>query len=333
MRPKSIDYREKENVWYKHEGETFKQILKRINWISGFVLISTPLVSLLALIFVPLEWKTFVWSVVYYYCTGFGITAGYHRLWSHRGYNAAWIVKVVLMLFGSGAVEGSIRWWSRNHRIHHRYTDTAFDPYNARQGFFYSHFGWMLLTKDYSKINTANFDISDLDADPIVRFQNKYYGFISLFMSFVFPTLVAGLGWGDWKGGYFFSGVARLVFVHHATFCVNSLAHWLGEQPFADDHTPRDHIVTAFVTLGEGYHNFHHEFPQDYRNAIKWYQYDPTKWLINTLWYMGLAYNLQQFGDNEIKMGQYQMTNKALAEKSAKLENSFNLKSKTSTRS
>jgi len=234
-------------------------------------------------------------------------------MWSHKSYKAVWPVRFVLMLLGSGAVQGSIRWWARNHRIHHRYTDTALDPYNARQGFFYSHFGWMLITKDYSKITMkTKFDVADLEADSMVMWQNRTYGVVALGMSFVFPTLVAGLGWGDWKGGFFFAGVARLVFVHHATFCVNSLAHWFGNQPFADDHTPKDHVLTAFVTLGEGYHNFHHEFPQDYRNALKWYQYDPTKWIINTLWWSGLVYDLKEFGSNEIKMGQYQMEKKKL---------------------
>jgi stearoyl-CoA desaturase (delta-9 desaturase) len=77
--------------------------------------------------------------------------------------------------------------------------------------------------------------------------------------------VVAGLGWGDWWGGLVYAGIMRACFVQQATFCVNSLAHWLGEQPFDDRRTPRDHFITALVTLGEGYHNFHHEFPSDYR--------------------------------------------------------------------
>jgi len=202
--------------------------------------------------------------------------------------------------------------------MHHRYTDTPQDPYNARQGFFYSHFGWMLFTKDYSKMETPKHDISDLDKDPMVMFQNRYYGIITPFMALVFPTLVAGLGWGDWAGGYFFTAVARLVFVHHATFCVNSFAHWFGSQPFADDHTPKDHFVTAILTFGEGYHNFHHEFPYDFRNAIYWYQYDPTKWFILALRSIGLAWNLKEFGNNEIQMGVWQMKKKTVDEEKKK---------------
>jgi stearoyl-CoA desaturase (delta-9 desaturase) len=152
----------------------------------------------------------------------------------------------------------------------------------------------------------------------MVMFQNKYYGAMAVFMGFIFPTLVAGIGWGDWKGGYYFAAVTRLVFVHHATFFVNSLAHTLGDQPFADTQTPRDSFVTAFMTLGEGYHNFHHEFPQDYRNAIKFYQYDPTKWLINVLSIFGLTFDLRTFGENEIKMGVWQMKKKKVIDEKEK---------------
>ncbi|CAG8844750.1 3243_t:CDS:2, partial [Racocetra persica] len=120
-------------------------------------------------------------------------------------------------------------------------------------------------------------------------------------------------------GGFYYAAIARLVFVHHATFCVNSLAHYLGDKPFDDRHTPRDHFITAILSLGEGYHNFHHEFPMDYRNAIKFYQYDPTKWLIKFLSYLGFARHLKKFPDNEIKKGQLIMKQKKLDEEKKKL--------------
>jgi len=293
--------------------------LKKINWISGFVLIVTPIIALYSVLYEEKVKATIIWSIIYYFWTGLGITGGYHRLWSHRAYKAKWIVRFILMLGGSGAVQGSIRWWCRNHRIHHRFTDTPKDPYNAKEGFFYSHFGWMLIHPEKDLVNKSDYDINDLEADPMVMIQNKYYGAFAIFMGFIFPTLVAGIGWGDWRGGYFFAAVTRLVFVHHATFFVNSLAHSLGDQPFADTHTPRDSVVTAVLTLGEGYHNFHHEFPQDYRNAIKFYQYDPTKWLINMCSIFGLAYDLQTFGDNEIKMGVWQMKKKKVIKEKEKL--------------
>ena len=178
---------------------------------------------------------------------------------------------------------GSIKWWSRGHRAHHRYTDTDLDPYSAQKGFWWSHIGWMIV-KPRRTPGVA--DVSDLSANEVVKWQHRWYVYLIVGMGFVFPTLVAGLGWGDYRGGFFFAGAARLLFVHHvrppsplspslrsppptrdpdpsdrsspsqSTFCVNSLAHWLGETPFDDKHSPRDHWITALVTVGEGYHNF-----------------------------------------------------------------------------
>lgn len=232
----------------------------RVHWIQMLFLVISPFVGVIGALCLK-EWRmeTIVWAVVYYFITGLGITAGYHRLWAHKSYEANVAYQVFMMLAGSGAAEGSIHWWSRGHRAHHRYTDTNRDPYNAHRGMFWSHIGWMFFKPDRGVIGSV--DMSDLEKNPIVAFQHKHYIYFVLFMAFVFPTLVSGIFWGDWLGGYFIAGILRMVFVQHATFCVNSLAHYLGEAPFDDKRTPRDHFVTALITLGEGYHNFHHEFP------------------------------------------------------------------------
>ncbi|TFY81300.1 hypothetical protein EWM64_g2712 [Hericium alpestre] len=272
---------------------------KELNYLTVAILTLTPAIAIYGAFTTKLRWETAVFSVFYYFVTGLGITAGYHRLWAHRSYNASKPLQYFLALAGAGAVEGSIKWWSRGHRAHHRYTDTELDPYNAHKGFWWSHIGWMLV-KPRRKPGVA--DVSDLSKTEVVRWQHRWYVWLILGMGFGLPTLIPGLLWGDWRGGYVYAGAARLCFVHHSTFCVNSLAHWLGESPFDDKHTPKDHIITAFVTVGEGYHNFHHQFPMDYRNAIKWYQYDPTKWFIYT------------FPDNEVKKGQLTMQLKRLRE-------------------
>ncbi|BFZ62916.1 stearoyl-CoA 9-desaturase [Saitoella coloradoensis] len=293
--------------WYQH-----------FNWLNVGVLSLPPLLGLYGLLYVPLQMKTAVWAVVYYFMTGLGITAGYHRLWAHRSYSASFPLRLFLAAVGGGAVEGSIRWWSRDHRAHHRFTDTEKDPYSVRKGLLYSHLGWMLLKQNPKKIGRT--DISDLNADPIVVWQHKNYIKTLFVMGFIFPTVVAGLCWGDWRGGFFYAAICRLVFVHHATFCVNSLAHWLGDQPFDDRHSPRDHVVTALVTLGEGYHNFHHTFPSDYRNAIRWWQYDPTKWVIWTCKVLGLASDLKQFNENAIQQGLVMQAQKKLDQRRSVLD-------------
>ncbi|CAG8446765.1 11145_t:CDS:2 [Diversispora eburnea] len=302
----------------REEPITWENWYKHINWLHTPLLTSLPLISIYGFYTTEIQSKTAIWAIIYYFITGLGITAGYHRLWSHRAYKAARAFEIFLIFAASGAVEGSIRWWCRDHRAHHRWTDTESDPYSAHKGLFYSHIGWMLLKQNPNRIGKS--DISDLDADPLKRLQHRHYGIFAIGMGFVFPSLIAGLGWGDWRGGFFFAGVTRLIFVHHATFCVNSLAHYLGDTPFDDRHTPRDHFVTAILSLGEGYHNFHHEFPMDYRNAIKHYQYDPTKWLIKVLSYFGITYGLKKFPENEIKKGIIMMKEKKLNDERSKLD-------------
>jgi stearoyl-CoA desaturase (delta-9 desaturase) len=213
---------------------------------------------------------------------------------------------------------GSIRWWCRDHRAHHRYTDTDKDPYSAHKGLFYSHIGWIVLKK--SKKHIGRVDISDLNEDGIVVWQHRNFFPLSLFMGLVLPCLISGIGWNDWFGGFLYAGILRAFALQQSTFCVNSLAHYLGEQPFADRHTPRNHIITALITFGEGYHNFHHEFPSDYRNAIRWYQYDPTKWLIWSCEWFGLAYDLKRFRSVEIEKSRLQQIQKHLDEKKMMLD-------------
>ncbi|KAL1883816.1 hypothetical protein VTK73DRAFT_8352 [Phialemonium thermophilum] len=293
--------------WYKH-----------VNWLNTTFIIFVPAIGLISTYWVPLQFKTLIFSVIYYFYTGLGITAGYHRMWSHRAYKAKTPLKIFLAAGGSGAVEGSVRWWSQGHRSHHRYTDTDKDPYSVRKGLLYSHIGWMVMKQNPKRIGRT--DISDLNEDPVVVWQHRNYLKCVITMALLVPTVVCGLGWNDWLGGFVYAGILRVFFVQQATFCVNSLAHYLGDQPFDDRNSPRDHVITALVTLGEGYHNFHHEFPSDYRNAIEWYQYDPTRVFIWLMSLIGQAYDLKTFRANEIEKGRLQQQQKKLDQKRSKLD-------------
>jgi len=282
---------------------------QEVEWVSTLALTVTPAIAIIGAFYTPLQWKTALFSVFYYFVTGLGITAGYHRLWAHRSYNASKPLEYFLAAAGTGAVQGSIKWWCRGHRAHHRYTDTDLDPYGAHHGLVWSHIGWMIV-KPRSKPGVA--DVSDLSKNSVIKWQHRWYLPLIFMMGFGLPTLIPGILWGDYMGGYIYAGAMRLCFVHHSTFCVNSIAHYLGETPFDDKHTPRDHMLTALITIGEGYHNFHHQFPMDYRNAIKWYQYDPTKWFIAVCSKLGLASHLKVFPDNEVRKGQLTMELKKL---------------------
>jgi stearoyl-CoA desaturase (Delta-9 desaturase) len=269
--------------------------LPPIDWLPATVLTGT---FVAALLLVPLYGFTvgytaasWAWFGLFLVASGLSITAGYHRLWSHRTYEAHWAVRVFFMLFGAMAIQNSILVWCAGHRPHHRFVDDVrSDPYSARRGFWYSHIGWML--RKYPAAAADFTYVKDLQRDPVVVFQHQHYVAIVLGMNIGLPALA---GWltGDLWGTVLLAGLLRLVVNHHITFFINSLAHLWGRQPFEDANTSKDNPVLAVLTYGEGYHNFHHRFAHDYRNGIHWWQWDPTKWLIRALSWVGLTRNLR----------------------------------------
>ncbi len=266
----------------------------KINWTNTIFLLVTPILALAGLIYLGIHhanhWQTWVMTVVLTFAGGLSITGGYHRLFSHLAYQAAWPIRLFYALFGAACFQGSILEWCTDHRNHHRYTDRDGDPYASTKGFFFAHIGW-LFRLDGSKRNFSN--VEDLAKDPIVFYQDKFYIPVASFMCFIMPVLIAGC-WGDWVGGFILGGCLRLVFNHHVTFCINSVCHFFGKKTYSEEQSARDNWITALFTYGEGFHNFHHQFPVDYRNGIRFYDYDPTKWLINALRWCGLAYNLKK---------------------------------------
>lgn len=278
--------------------------LKDFRWSTGLFLILSPLgaVAVLAYYFYndAFRWETLALAVFMMFATGMGITAGYHRLFSHKSYEASPAIRWLLTFFGAGALEKSVIEWSHDHRNHHRYVDTDQDPYSINKGFFHAHIGWLFVkrgTNGRPKVDINQ--VQDLWADPFIRFQHKYYTAFGLFVCFLFPGLLA-LTWGDFWGGVLIAGLVRVVVVHHGTFCINSVCHSIGRQPYSSKHTARDSWISALFTFGEGYHNYHHEFPADYRNGIRAWQYDPTKWMIWTLSKVGLARKLIRIPDEKI---------------------------------
>lgn len=309
---------QKEKDKYKHKKHiselpwTIHNWHLHLNWLNLILTVFIPMIGLYVGLSgrVTLRKEVAILSLIYYCFGGMSITAGYHRLWSHRSYNAHWPLRLAYAIFGAASVEGSIKWWGHSHRVHHRYTDTPRDPYDARQGLWYSHMGWML-TQPNPKYR-ARADIEDLTDDWIVRWQHRNYIPIMAISAFVLPAVISHYLWNDFWGGFIWGGIIRVFAIQQATFCINSLAHYLGIQPFDDRRTPRDNWITALVTFGEGYHNFHHEFPTDYRNALKWYQYDPTKIFIYLTSLIGLSYDLKKFSQNAIQQGLVQQQQKKL---------------------
>lgn len=208
----------------------------------------------------------------------FGITVGYHRLWSHKAFTARLPLRIVLGVLGSLGFQGSIKWWVLRHRLHHRFTDDVeHDPYAASRGLLFSHMGWIFWKPKYERL--AIIEKGDLERDPVVRIQHRYYVPIAIFFGLVCPTLIA-MAWGDAMGGYIWGGVIARLLIWHCTFMINSLAHWEGLQPYGKDMSARGDMILAVLTHGEGNHNFHHAFPQDFRNGPHPLDWDPSKWFI-----------------------------------------------------
>jgi stearoyl-CoA desaturase (delta-9 desaturase) len=296
-----------------------------INWLGASVLLSTPIIALVAIPWYAIyhDFSTAAWvlMVVFLYMNGLGITAGYHRLWAHKAYEAHWSIQIMLMLWGTAAVQNSILNWASGHRTHHRFVDDVDkDPYSAKRGFWFSHIGWML--RDYPSGTLDYSNSPDLLKNKIVMFQHNHYLALVLLMNFAVPMLIGYLI-GDFWGGVLLVGLLRLVLSHHFTFFINSLAHMWGKQPYTDENTARDSFWLALLTYGEGYHNFHHIFQYDYRNGVKWWQFDPTKWLILSLSWLGLTKNLKRIPNFTIRKAellmQFKRAQQQLEQKSSKL--------------
>lgn len=312
-----------------------------LEWPLVIFVLGVPIVALVSLFWVPVYRQTIILMVLYGFLRGLSVTTGkkitpyktnnpdkyihigYHRLWAHKSYSAHWTLKLVLAIIGAGAGEGAIKTWCRDHRAHHRYVDTDQDPYSVQKGFFHAHIGWIIFKKERNTLGataTGRVDISDLKSDPIVEWQRRYYWQLLLLMAYVFPTVVCGLCWGDFLGGFVLAGCLGTSGVQQSTFCINSLAHWMGSQPYQTTKSPRDNFLTAVLTLGEGYHNFHHEFPIDYRNGYRWYHFDPTKWVIWLCSQLGFASDLRKFPNNEIEKGRVQRKQESLSKECEKLD-------------
>lgn len=267
---------------------------RKKDWINIAFLSLTPVIGVVgttayALTF-GVRWWEPVLLLVSYFLVGFSVTAGYHRLFAHRGYQSHPVVQAFYLFFGAMALQNSVLHWASDHRTHHRYVDREWDPYSIHRGGLWAHILWLF----YKRPEHETFDnVPDLKKNRLVMLQYRWSNWIGIVAGLGLPTLI-GWAFGRPIGGLLWGGFLRIAVIHHTTFFVNSIAHLYGSRPFSEGTSARDNWLLAFVTNGEGYHNFHHRFPSDFRNGIRWYHWDPTKWLIRVLAAVGLVQGLRR---------------------------------------
>ena len=292
----------------------------KINWLNSIFLFATPVFALIGIV---LHWIYFgppgllelIVFVGLYFACGLSITVGYHRLFSHRSHNAKWPLVLFYSIFGAGSFQNSIIEWCSDHRRHHKLTDTEDDPYSASKGFWYSHIGWILLEEENFTNDFSN--VKDLQRSKIIMWQHRNVFLIGALSGLVLPAVI-GFAIGGLSGAvgcFVWAGLARVVFVHHGTFLINSAAHIWGTQPYSEENSSRDSFWLAFLTFGEGYHNFHHTFQADYRNGHKWYHMDPSKWWIQSFKYLGLNSDLKSTPKHSIEIAKVNMRFKKRADR------------------
>lgn len=257
----------------------------RLSWPTILFILGTTLGALLWPVYAYFYGVTVgevVLAIVYFVATAMSITVGYHRLIAHRSFACSSWVEAMFLIVGSAAWQGSALEWASDHVRHHGHTDTGKDPYNIQQGVWHAHIGWLFWRRDIGEVPGFLAD------DRLIRFQHRYYVPLAVFTSFVVPYLLAG------TGGLMLAGVVRIVLGHHVTWLVNSWAHVGGNRPYNPNVSAADNWMVALFTFGEGWHNYHHTFPNDYRNGIGRWAWDPSKWLVWTLAKLGVAWDLKR---------------------------------------
>lgn len=246
---------------------------------------------------VAFNWPFLVLLLGMYLLTGFGITVGYHRLFTHRSFKAHPTVKVALGVLGSMAVEGPLIEWVATHRCHHQHSDRDDDPHsphshgaglkNMLKGFFHAHMGWFL---DRKTADVQRYAPDLLKDKTVVRISKLFPLWVAL--GLIIPAIIGGIITQSWFGvlmGFLWGGMIRVLMVHHITWSVNSVCHIWGKKDYQTADESRNNVVCGVLALGEGWHNNHHAFPTSARHGLRWWQFDSSFLLIRLLSFVGLV--------------------------------------------
>ena len=275
-----------------------------IVWMNVYKMVVLHLIALLACFHGPQAmWQSWWFFVVMLFIAGMGVTAGVHRYWCHKSYKARLPLQIFFMLANCLAMQNDILEWSRDHRSHHKYSETNADPHNAKRGFFFAHIGWLLMKKHPNVlIKGKNVDLSDLQRDPVVQFQHRFYLPLSLFITFVLPVIIPYFFWGEDPWVAFTTlAVFRYIVTLHSTWLVNSAAHLWGAKHYDKTINPADNRFVSVAAMGEGWHNYHHTFPYDYSTSEWGPKINMTTIFIDLMAALGLVYDRKQVSQEAIE--------------------------------
>lgn len=265
-----------------------------INWYVVAYLILSPIAAIGGVIaysyFNGVHISEPIHFAILYYGTGLGITAGFHRYYAHKSHEAHPIVQMFYLITGAMCFQQPVLVWARNHRLHHKYSDTDLDPHNIKKGFLYAHMGWIAHKTSYESDFSL---VGDLKNNKLVLWQQKYYWWIALGGGIALSTAIGAI-FGRPLGGLLWGFALRLVIQNQVIFSINSVAHTFGKQTYSKKFEARDSWLLALISNGEGYHSFHHRFASDYRNGWRWFHFDPSKWFIGSMSWLGLTRNLKR---------------------------------------
>jgi stearoyl-CoA desaturase (Delta-9 desaturase) len=280
--------------------------MTRLERYANLVAVIVPFAAFLGAI--ALLWNQYVaWSdlvilAVMYLTTAIGVTVGYHRLYTHRAFDAVAPVRYTLAVLGSMAVQGPVIDWVADHRKHHAFADDDGDPHSphghgsglrgAMKGLYYAHMGWLSVTQGQAEKRRF---AADLLEDRVIRRISRSFLWL-LGAGLVIPALLGyALTGGTLKGaltGYLWGGLVRIFLVHHVTWSVNSVCHFFGRRRFQTDDESRNVFWLALPSLGESWHHNHHAFPRSARHGLRWWEVDLSALFILGLEKLGLASNV-----------------------------------------
>jgi len=265
----------------------------KVSWMTTLVYTWFHVQAILA--FWSFSWTNLaVALVLYYVAVGLGISVGYHRLHTHRGYKTPKWFEYFVAVCGTLTLEGGPIFWVATHRLHHQHSDKPDDPHTPRVSGFWAHIGWIMFG-EAAHNDTARMAryAPDLGKDPFYRWLTTYHWVPLTVLGF---TLLAIGGWGLVNWAIFLRVVVGL----HATYFVNSASHMWGGRRFATNDDSRNNWWVALLTFGEGWHNNHHAHPTSSRHGLAWYEFDPTWLLLKALRAVGLVWDVKVARISEI---------------------------------